>query len=72
MSGSAKDAQVPFSRSVPLSILHFRWPEICSHTCEGVKKSKQLIRRLTDKGAKKRKVELLSFLCDFCVLCALA
>jgi len=25
-----------------------------------------------DKGAKKRKVEVLSLLCDLCVLCALA
>jgi hypothetical protein len=37
---------------------------------EGVKKSEQLMQ--SRKGAKKRKVEVLSLLCDLCVLCALA
>jgi hypothetical protein len=70
MTGSAKDAQIPFSGSLPVSMLHRGWPESCSHTCEGVKKSKQLTQGR--KGAKKRKVDLLSLLCDLCVLWALA
>jgi hypothetical protein len=37
-----------------------------------VKKSKQLIRRLADKGAKKRKGEALSLPCDLRVLCDFA
>jgi hypothetical protein len=38
------------------------------YSLEGVKKSKQLIRRLTDEGGKKCKGEVLSLLCDLCVL----
>jgi len=37
-----------------------------------VKKSKQLIRQLPDKGAKKREAEALGFLCELCVLCDFA
>jgi hypothetical protein len=37
---------------------------------EGVKKSKQLMQ--SRKGAKKRKGEVPSLLCDLCVLCAFA
>jgi hypothetical protein len=37
-----------------------------------MKKSKQLIRRPTDNGAKKREKEVLGFLCELCVLCGFA
>jgi hypothetical protein len=43
-----------------------------SRRFEAAKKSKQLILRLTDKGAKERKLERLSVLCDLCVLWAFA
>jgi hypothetical protein len=43
-----------------------------SRQLEGVKKSKQLIRRLTDKGAKKHEGEVVAFLCELCVLCGFA
>jgi hypothetical protein len=39
---------------------------------EDVKKSKQLMRRLTDKGEKKREGKVLALLCELCVLCGFA
>ena len=39
---------------------------------QGMKESRQLIRRLTDEGTKKREFEVPVFLCELSVLCDFA
>ncbi len=46
------------------------YPALRDQATEGLKKSKQLTQ--SRKGVKKGKVEVLSLLCDLCVLCAFA
>jgi hypothetical protein len=48
--------------------IEFADPEMPPSEC--LKKSKQLTQ--SHEGAKKRKGEVLSLLCDLCVLCAFA
>jgi hypothetical protein len=57
----------PVAEKIPQS-----WLAPTSRRVEGVKESKQLIRRPTDEGAKKREAEILGFLCELCVLCGFA